>query len=266
MGYATLGQDVAGWSRSTPLLAGDAGTEQTIELIRQAVWEGLRDERVRAQLAEILRGIPAYNSHAEVEAIYNWVLRHIRFTNDPVGHETVSSANWILTHRIGDCDDINAVLLPTLVMMAGIPVHVVTVSNDPSDPTRFSHIYSEAELGGQVIPLDAARPGARFGQTVSQYARKRLWSLVSQEYQDLRGLGGVYLRGMGFDWGIFTDVITNISNSVSQVLSSITQPTPYTGTSQPPPGGTTGTSSGMSGNTMLILGGLGIAAFALSRK
>ena len=261
----------AGWSQSTALLAGDAGTSQTIALIRQAVWQGLQDARVRAQLAEILRGVPAYDSLAEAQAIYAWVLRNIRFTNDPVAHETVSTPSWTLAHGIGDCDDINAVLIPTLAMSAGIPVRLVTVSNDPSDPSRFSHIYAEAEIAGRWIPLDAARPGAAFGTTVSQYRRKRVWSLVDRKYQDLAGLNGVYATraGMGaFNWNVFSDVFQKGAASVGDVLSKIRMPGPI-----PPgtrPGGWPGGygapgDSGISSSTLLLLG-LGIGALALMKK
>ena len=234
----TTGQ--SGWSQSTPLLAGDPGTSQTIDLIRKAVWQGLSDARVRAQLAQILRGVPAYDTQAELQAIYAWVRKNIRFTNDPVGHETVSTASWTITHGIGDCDDINAVLIPTLVMTAGIPARLVTVSNDPSDPSRFSHVYAEAESNGRWIPLDAARPGAKFGTTVRQFGRKRLWSLVDRKYQDLAGLNGVTLRqaGMGFDWDVFGNVFQKVGGAVSTVLSPILRPTSlpqYQPAGQPPP-------------------------------
>ena len=275
MGLATAPvSNNAGWSRSTPLLAGDAGTAQTIDLIRQAVWSGLQDARVRAQLARILNGIPAYDTTAEIQAIFNWVLANIRFTNDPIGHETISTASWTIEHRIGDCDDINAVLIPTLVMMAGIPARLVTVSNDPSDPARFSHIYAEAEVNGGWIALDAARPGARFGATVAQYGRKRLWSLVDRKYQDLAGLSGVSASaaGMaGWDMDIFGGVISDISKGIADIVGAFRRPTPISpgGGGQPPPPGPypyPAPSTGISTNTLLILGGLGIGAMLLMKK
>ena len=274
MGAATLSSSPgpAGWSRSVPLLAGDEGTAQTVALIRQAVHDGLRDPLVRAQLAAILRGVPPYDSAAEARAIYEWVRRNIRFTNDPVGHETVSTAAWTLTHGIGDCDDINAVLLPTLVMMAGIPVRLVTVSNDPSDPSRFSHIYAEAEFNGQWVPLDAARPGARFGSTVSRYVRKRVWSLLDSSYRDIsRGLAGVAVaQGMGTWVDDLTSIITSGAKGASDIIASISHPD-YRVFSVPPgaPGAPTApgpvTTPSISTNTLLL--GLGAAAlFLMSKK
>lgn len=273
MGLATspstrsLGQE-SGWSQSTPLLAGDAGTSQTIDLIRKAVWQGLQDARVRAQLAQILQGVPAYDTRGEAQAIFAWAVRHIRFTNDPIGHETISTASWTLANRIGDCDDINAVLIPTLLMTAGIPARLVTVSNDPADLSRFSHVYAEAEIGGRWIPLDAARPGARFGATVSQYQRKRLWSLVDRKYEDLAGLAGAHGKtGMGFNWDVFGKAVQGAGQGISEVLSTIFRPAPTLSTVPygppipygtpgytAPPEGTAGISTG---TVVLVLGGLG---------
>ena len=259
-----------GWSRSTPLLAGDAGTAQTVDLIRQAVWDGLRDARVRAQLARILSGVPAYNTLAELQAIFWWVYRNIRFTNDPIGHETVSTASWTLTHGIGDCDDINAVLIPTLVMMAGIPARLVTVSNDPSDPSRFSHVYAEAEVSKDGwIPMDAARPGASFGSTVAQYRRKRVWSLVDRKYQDLAGLAGAYAgrsAGLGFNWDIFGQAFQAGAQTFSNVWQSIKQPKVEQAPAPGPAPAGTAPPSGISNNTLLLLGGLGLGAVLLMQK
>ena len=251
------------------MLAGDFGTAQTIDLIRKAVWQGLSDARVRSQLAQILRGVPAYDTRAEIEAIYAWIRNNIRFTNDPVGHETVSTASWTLAHGIGDCDDINAVLIPTLVMSAGIPARLVTVSNDPSDPSRFSHIYAEAELIGRWVPLDAARPGASFGTTVRQYGRKRIWSLVDRKYQDLAGLNGVTLRraGMGFDWNVFGDVFGKIGQGISTAIPPIFQPRPtsiYPPVQLPPPPIPAPTLAGIS--PLLLLGALGVGAALIAGR
>ena len=276
----------AGWSQSTPLLAGDPGTSQTIDLIRKAVWQGLSDARVRAQLAQILQGVQAYDTPAELQAIYAWVHQNIRFTNDPVGHETVSTASWTIAHGIGDCDDINAVLIPTLVMSAGIPAHLVTVSNDPSDPSRFSHVYAEAEVNGRWIPIDAARPGASFGTTVRQYGRKRVWSLVDRQYQDLAGLNGVTLQraGMGFSMAALSEIIAGAGRTASEIITAVrprsqapppiapgtytpatfTPYTPYTPGQQPPPPAPAPPTAGIS--PLLLLGVLGIGVALIAGK
>jgi transglutaminase-like putative cysteine protease len=155
---------------------------------------------VRGTAARILRsgGVPAHNDLAEVRALYEWVLANIRFTKDPVDHETISDARWTLLHRIGDCDDINAVLLPALFGVTGHPVRLITISNHPADPRQFTHIYCEVRIGQQWIPIDAARSNARFGVGPTRFFRKRAWDLREDRFQDLRGLGGERVQMSGW--------------------------------------------------------------------
>ena len=207
-----------GRSESVPLLDGDPGTVQTVRLIRRAVRESLVDPYVRASLAHILKGVPPHNDFAEARAIFGWVLHNIRFTKDPVDIESVKDAKWTLVHGIGDCDDINAVLLPALLMSAGHPVRLVTVSNQPSAPEAFSHIYAEVKIQGSWIPVDAARSGARFGKGPSRWFRKRVWSLTEDRYQDVGGLSGTRV-----ELGGFADTLRTISESISSGIRAATE-------------------------------------------
>lgn len=275
-----------GTSVSVPLLAGDAGTEQTVALIRQAVQAGLSNPTARAAAAEALRGVPAFNDRAAVEAIFNWVRRRIRFTQDPIGHETISSAEWTIRNGIGDCDDINAVLLPTLLMVVGHDVRLVTVTDNPHDPGgEFTHIYCEVGLDGRWIPLDAARPGASFGTTVDRVFRKWVWSLTEDSHQDLqgpRGLNGVTVgrrcngcrgayrnsAGMGFSWGGLMDAISGGADAAAKVIGSFRSPGStlpiYSQSNQPGPQSAAAPSSGM--NPALLIGAAALGVALLSKK
>jgi hypothetical protein len=191
---------LVGRSESWPLLDGDRGTAQTIDLIRRAWRDSQVDPYVRATAGRILQGVPPHDDLAECRAIFRWVLRNIRFTKDPVDFETVSGAKWTLAHRMGDCDDINAVLLPALLSITGHPVRLVTIANHPAAPDVFSHIYAEVLINGRWIPVDAARTNPRFGSAPVRYSRKRIWSLTDARYEDVSGLSGNRVRGMGITW------------------------------------------------------------------
>lgn len=270
---------------SVPLLAGDGGTEQTVDLIRTAVHSGLSNPTVRSTAMQALRGVPAFNDGAAARALFNWVLRNIRFTNDPVGHETISSAEWTIRNGGGDCDDINAVLLPTLLMVVGIPVELVTVNDNPTDPAgEFTHVYCQAFIDGQVIPLDAARPGARFGTTIDRVFRKRVWSLTDSRYQDLagyRGLTGAHVagaqlarsrRGMGFNWDIRefvragTEAAGNIIKSFRIPTGTIINPQPGQSPYGPQQTAAPGGFSGINPNTLLLGGMALLGVVMLSNK
>jgi hypothetical protein len=191
---------------------GDQGTAQTIERIRTLVREGMTDQLVnRTAIAIVQRsGVQQFDWLGEIRAIYEWVLGNVRFVRDVFNIETLRTAREILLVRAGDCDDINSILLPSLLSTIGAHVRLVTISANPEDPKAFSHIYCEVELpSGQWLPLDAARRNPAFGRGPQNYFRKRVWSLTEASYRDMRGLGG-YFRSMGD----FEDIASGISDLI----------------------------------------------------
>jgi hypothetical protein len=244
-----------------PLLDGDAGTHQTIQRIRQLVDEGRKDPLVNKTAGGILRALRVrpYDDAGELQAIFAWVMnpRNIRFTKDPDGAETLRPARTILEWGFGDCDDINAILLPSLLATIGVPrenMRLVTIASHPAAPRSFSHVYLEVNFRGRWIPLDAARKGSRFGVEPARQFRKRVWSLTEDSHQDLAGLGGCACRcgagclgsqvrlsglgrtrssglgsqmrlgrtyrsdGLGFDWGDFGSAVSAISSGASNII------------------------------------------------
>lgn len=207
----------AGWSSSTPLLSGDAGTEQTIALMRNAAAEAWRDPLVRALAGSIIRDLPPENQKAHTRAIFEWVRHSIRFVRDPVEHETVQSPRWTVTHGFGDCDD-HSLLLVALLGAVGIPTQLVTLALDPAGPETFTHIYAEALVEGRAIALDTARPGARFDSAPARWFRKRVWQVSDASFQDLQGLSGVP-AGLGL--GSLIEDILKIIPAGTQAATTI---------------------------------------------
>lgn len=260
-------ENLAGRATSVQLAGGDLGTEQTIAAIRNLVDEALRDPVVRQAAGWIVARVQPYNDQAEVRAVYEWVRQHVRFTKDPIGKETLSSARWILSHGFGDCDDINAVLLPSLLGALGYGTQLVTVSLNPNDPESFSHVYAEVFLRGRWIALDAARPSARFGEAPRHHYRKRVWSLTDASYQDVRGLpaglnGDFRLGGWVDDW---SKIIQNVTSGIANIFASQKTGIPPTQPLYAPaPAGFP--ESGLSTNTMLLLGGGALLVVVLAMR
>ncbi len=208
------------------LLSGDAGTAQTIKLMRKLVDQALSDSSFVRFAKDIVRHVPAHDEFGETQAIYDWVLRNIRFTKDPLTKESLYPPQELLKIRAGDCDDIS-MLLGALLLADGYPAQLVTVAANPQAPDEFSHVYVEVELppgSGNWMAMDAARLGAQFGVAPAMYYRKRVWSLVDDSYQDMKGIASLRmtrLRGLagythvaglgddgGFDWSsLATDII-----------------------------------------------------------
>lgn len=172
-----------------PLLAGDQGTQQTVELMRRLVDEAQADQNFVNLAVRIVRTVPQYHDLGEVEALYNWVKHNIRFTKDPVTKEKLYPPQDLLKIRAGDCDDIS-MLLGAFLLALGYPARLITLAANPSQPSEFSHVYIEAEVppgSGEWVPMDAARADSEFGVAPPTYFRKRAWSLTDNSYQDLSG-------------------------------------------------------------------------------
>jgi hypothetical protein len=174
-----------------PLLSGEAGTKQTIDVMRKLVDQAVGDQNFVRQAIEIVRNVLPYNDYGEASAVYEWVKRNIRYTKDPVTKEKLYPPAELLKIRAGDCDDIS-MLMAAFMIALGYPARLATIAASAENPNEFSHVYAEAEVpagSGQWVPMDAARWDAQFGVEPPIYFRKKVWSLVDSSAQDLRGAG-----------------------------------------------------------------------------
>jgi hypothetical protein len=170
-----------------PLLSGEPGTKQTIDLMRQLIDEAVADQNFVRFAVDLVRGVPAYDDLSEAHAVYTWVQGHIRFTKDPVTKEKLYPPQELLKIRAGDCDDIS-MLMAALLIAIGYPARLITLAANPASPNDFSHVYVEGEIppgSGWWVPMDAARSDAEFGVAPPTYSRKRAWSLTDDTFQDL---------------------------------------------------------------------------------
>lgn len=252
---ALAGMDADG-VLSFPLADGDAGTEETLRHIRRLVEAGKKNPAVRNKALSILHAADPLNQrgydHAFMaRAILEAVIREFRYVPDPVDKEMLQAADYmILQTRAGDCDDLNGVLLPSLLLSVGIPARLVTISTHSEAPEEFTHIYAEAQVNGHWLPMDAARSGARWLRQPGRYFRRRLWSLADGSFQDVRGLAGYHvpqrrtmgamprrivvrrrngqpLSGMGFDWGMITNLINVGGQTAANLIAATKSPTGF---------------------------------------
>jgi hypothetical protein len=204
-------------SFSYSLPGGDAGVAKTMRLVQSLVDSAIKDPFINRTAIEILQqsNAPQYDQAAAARKIYDWVHENIRYVPDPVGKETVRPANVILEVRAGDCDDINGVLIPSLLGTIGITTRGVTIAAAPGSDD-FSHIYAEAMLDGQWVALDAARPNVVFGQAPEFWKRRAEWPLTGSEV----GQGG-YLSGMGSLGDAPIDWVTAIGTEAGNIIQSL---------------------------------------------
>ena len=164
---------------SAPLGMGDAGTEQTISMMRQLVDDAWKDPYVNRTAIDVIRnsGAPAYDTASQVRAIWEFA-NSFYFVNDPITKEALRPTRELLKLMAGDCDDINGNIIPALIGSIGLEPRLVTIKSDPQAPHLFSHVYAEVLLDGEWLPLDAARPNAVFGVAPKYFYERKWWSLV----------------------------------------------------------------------------------------
>jgi hypothetical protein len=235
--------------QSFHLAGGDAGTSRTIAEIRKLVAAGKRDIEINRLAIGIVWPTPQFSETEKAEAIFNWVQQNTRFITMIVNAQTLRTPREILKVGAGDCSNLNAVLIPSMLETIGIPARLVTVAGDAEAPNEFTHVYAEAYVDKQWIPMDVARPDAEFGRAPEQYFRKRIWDLESPQYRDVRGLSGMLGitprarggRGLGDDLTTILGDIPGIESGTSQIISaSRAAPTNIFASSVPGGSATTG--------------------------
>lgn len=127
--------------------------------MKALIREGAKDFYVRQKGIDILldRHVKAKDYLGEINALFEWVQRKVRYTKDPYRVEVLHSARRMLELRAGDCDDM-AILLGAMLEATGHPVRLVLVGPDPLRPRLFTHVYLEVYHKGRWFPLDPTMP------------------------------------------------------------------------------------------------------------
>ena len=134
---------------------GNRGTLATAGIIAGMIRDGAKDFLVRQKAIQIFRisGVPAKDRFGEIRSLFEWVSRNVRYTRDIFRVELLHTPRRMLELRAGDCDDMT-ILLGAMLLSTGHPVRLVLAGFRPDRPHSYSHIYLEANLGGNWIALD----------------------------------------------------------------------------------------------------------------
>jgi len=164
--------------------SGLEGTRTTAAHVGRLIRDGAGDFYVRQKAIDILleRGVPAKDYLGEIDTLFRWVQRHVRYTKDPFRIEVLHSARRMLELKAGDCDDMT-IVLGALIKSVGHQVRIVLTGPDPLRPDLFSHIYLEARHHDQWIPLDATMP---YGMGWSPRTPVRQVLSIEEEHSDVR--------------------------------------------------------------------------------
>lgn len=135
---------------------GAAGTLATARIIGGLLREGAKDFLVRQTAIRIFRqsGVRAKDKVGEVQALFNWVRRNVRYTRDIFRVELLHTARRMLELKAGDCDDMT-ILLGAMLVSTGHPVRLALVGFRPDKPHIYTHIYPEVHVCGRWVAIDA---------------------------------------------------------------------------------------------------------------
>ena len=147
--------------RSTRLLDGLPGVEQTLATMAALIRRDSNDLLVRNKALEITDGCAGHDFDCEIEALYSYCRDEITYRRDPVEQERVQDARrTIWTFGTGDCDDkvvCLGSLLGTLGHRSRLKVHGTKRGN-------YSHVYLEVQRrDGSWLPLDPTPEQAHVG-------------------------------------------------------------------------------------------------------
>ncbi len=159
-----------------PLSGGDAGTLQTLEVMRRLAIGAHADPTVRMLAVRLAAqaggGLDTY-SLTTIARIRLYLERRVRFVRDPRYMEAVHDPRQLLTtirargFCAGDCDDV-ATVAAALGLSIGLRARFVAIGR-----AAFEHVYAELAdpAGGPWRDIDTTRPW----QTIpAAYQRRRL--------------------------------------------------------------------------------------------
>lgn len=137
---------------------GEAGIDQTVDIMAQHVAAALRRPTIRLKAVEIVTaaGASSKTPTNAAQAIYSWVKNNIRYVHDPVNVETIQDPDVTLQLKAGDCDD-QAALVSALMNAIGIETRYRVIGAGD-----MLHIYPEIFVNNQWIGVDTTITG-QFG-------------------------------------------------------------------------------------------------------
>lgn len=167
------------------------GTDITVGEASRLAVEGSQDPEIITLARRILlgAGVPERDHASEVVTIHEWVKRNSRYTNDSVDAEVITSINGPMGMMqmyndygsfAGDCDDL-VIFEAALLRAIGIDTRFVTLSRANRDAmNRMQHVYLEASVDNEWIPLDPILKKRRAGYAAPSYTAKKIYQPLGE--------------------------------------------------------------------------------------
>lgn len=200
---------------------GEAGTDQTVQIISQRVSAALHRPTIRLKALQIVTaaGASSKTETMAAQAIYSWVKNNIRYVKDPLNLETIQDPEITLQLGAGDCDD-QAALVSALMQSIGIEIRYRVVGAGD-----MLHIYPEIKVNNQWIGVDTTITG-KFG-TKPRGTYQKYYSIAGQPITPSERRENMRTQALNASLGNMGDISTiasTITSKITGVISSLFGP------------------------------------------
>lgn len=115
------------------------------------------------------------NKHSEVEALFNWFKKNIRYTKDVYKVETlVSPVNLLSVFKQGDCDCL-VTCFTAMLLSIGFPVQFIIIKLQPEG--AWKHVYLRVNINGKWVPVDLTNKQGYVGWEYPGACEKRIYNV-----------------------------------------------------------------------------------------
>lgn len=250
--------------RRYPLRDGDPGIAHTIRIMRGFVQgrEGAPCPSIRQLALQLTRGIEASDKAAQLQAVLDWVKKHIDFRGEY--KETLQTPLVTLQMGAGDCDD-HSMLICALMKSLGFRTRFNTVAADSDDPQQFTHVFAEVmdPQSGEWRAMDSTVPSSYPGWRPANVYRQKAWQPMGDLLSSDTLFGDPTTSGADIP---ITQLITTLALPIDQAVANKITYGDRTGLATLGVGNFSPVGAGSQGSTWLwLLVGLGVL-FVVTRR
>jgi transglutaminase-like putative cysteine protease len=153
------------------LSAGDAGTLETLDIMRGLVHKSYEHPEVKEVAVKATAGCPPNSPPCFANKIFKYAKANMRYVPDINGVEEVT-APWIHSKRIltlggtyGDCDDFS-VLQAAWLSSLGVPTRFAVIAT-PRNGGTYDHVRVEARILNRWVPMETTRRNSKLGEKMN---------------------------------------------------------------------------------------------------
>lgn len=192
-------------------------TSETIRQMYNLIDQGKVDTKFQELAYSLTKDLRSKDYRGEVNRLFDWVKKSIRYTRDPYGVELLQDVWATITRGRADCDDFT-ILLGALCEVMGTPIRIITVSTRPDkEPV---HVYPEAQVGGRWLPLDVTVASSYPGWAPKRVTDRIVWT---RKDVGISGYDEENIEGLGMDFFKSTmvpvDVTPGVPNDISHTYA-----------------------------------------------